>query len=239
VELQLRPAGREDTALFRALFAATRADELALLPWDEPAKEAFVDQQLAAQAHHHAGAEVRVITVDGEPAGRLVLDRSGDAVHVVDIALLPAYRGRGAGGQVLRWVQGEARAARRPVSLHVERGNPARRLYARLGFAVTGEGPVHDRMAWQPPGSGEGGLVVDPVGDPRDRHEEQPQLAELGVAEQLDPLRQEGFGRAAEEQGERRAAVGHGRAVRHLDQLEGQAVSREREPLAHAVPEGR
>ena len=146
--VQRRPATAADEPLLRELFRSTRSLELALMPWDDAAKEAFVSMQLQAQQAHqqreHPDARSEVITVDGVPAGRLVVDPGPDGVHLVDVALLPAYRGRGIGGQLLAELLAEA--GELPVTLQVERGSPARLLYERLGFRVVAAGPVHDRM---------------------------------------------------------------------------------------------
>jgi ribosomal protein S18 acetylase RimI-like enzyme len=57
-------------------------------------------------------------------------------MRIIDIALLPAWRGRGIGGRLLRGLQEEAAAGSKPLTIHVERMNPALRLYERLGFAL-------------------------------------------------------------------------------------------------------
>lgn len=147
----VRPVTAADEDLLHALYRSRRQPELALLPWDEAAKDAFVRQQVAAQAQGHTrrGAHPDVVVVDGVAAGVLVLSRDAEAVHVVDVALLPAYRGQGVGEQLLADLQRRAAASGRAVTLHVERGSRARRLYERLGFAVTGQDDVHDRMEWR------------------------------------------------------------------------------------------
>jgi ribosomal protein S18 acetylase RimI-like enzyme len=84
--------------------------------------------------------------VDGEPAGRLYVHRGRSDIRVVDIALAPEYRGRGIGAALLRSLITEAEASDRKVSIHVERHNPARRLYERLGFRPAGEHGVYVLM---------------------------------------------------------------------------------------------
>ena len=42
----------------------------------------------------------------------------------------------------------EARAAGKALTIHVEKNNPAMRLYRRLGFVPTGEHGVYDLMRW-------------------------------------------------------------------------------------------
>jgi ribosomal protein S18 acetylase RimI-like enzyme len=80
-------------------------------------------------------ASYQVVLVDGEPAGRLYLDRRDDELHVLDIALLPEHRGRGLGTRLMGDVLAEADATAKRVTIHVERFNRALSLYERLGFA--------------------------------------------------------------------------------------------------------
>ena len=67
---------------------------------------------------------------------------------IVDIALLPEMRGTGLGTAILTDLLA---AETRPVQLQVERTNPARRLYERLGFALVEEQAIRVRMVRQPP----------------------------------------------------------------------------------------
>jgi predicted GNAT family acetyltransferase len=45
----------------------------------------------------------------------------------------------------------EAAACGRPVTIFVEKNNPAMRLYHRLGFAQVADHGVYDFMRWTPP----------------------------------------------------------------------------------------
>lgn len=153
--IALRPAGRADGRFLEAVYASTRAAELALVDWTDAQKAAFVRQQFEAQSRgyqeHYPGATHDVIVVDAEAAGRLYVDRSRAEIRVVDIALLPAYQGRGIGTKLLREVQADGAASGRCVTIHVERFNRAQRLYDRLGFvAVDDRSPVYVLMRWTP-----------------------------------------------------------------------------------------
>lgn len=135
------------------MYASAREEELSIAPWTADEKAAFLEFQFNAQDVHYrtyANAEFFVIEADGEPIGRLYLNRAADFLGVMDIALLPAWRGRGIGRGLLEDVMAEAASAGVVVSLHVERHNPARRLYARLGFTQVEDGPVYDRLEWRP-----------------------------------------------------------------------------------------
>jgi predicted GNAT family acetyltransferase len=60
----------------------------------------------------------------------------------------PAFRGRGIGTGLLEELIAEAGASGRSLSVHVERQNPARSLYERLGFVPAGEHGVYVLMKW-------------------------------------------------------------------------------------------
>jgi ribosomal protein S18 acetylase RimI-like enzyme len=140
--VSLRPITDADLGFLLQLYATTRADELAQVPWTDEQKAAFVVQQFEAQhawwQEHYAGARFDLVLVDGDPAGRLYVDVWAREIRIVDIALMPAYRGSGIGTMLLRRVFAEGDAAGKPVSIHVEVFNPARRLYDRLGFVEKG-----------------------------------------------------------------------------------------------------
>jgi ribosomal protein S18 acetylase RimI-like enzyme len=151
-----RAAAPADEPFLRRLFAEVRAPELAALPLPEPEREALLNMQYAGRERSygaaHPDAERSVICAeDGEEVGALWVDRSGAEIALLDIALLGGARGRGLGTEVLGDLLEEARERGCPVSLHVERHNPARRLYERLGFAETAADEVYLQLTWRPP----------------------------------------------------------------------------------------
>lgn len=193
--VELRPSTEADRGLLFEVYAATRAAELAQVDWSDGDRRAFLAMQFDAQDSHYRtyypGATFDVVVVDGEPAGRLYVDRWPAEIRVVDIALLPQYRNAGIGTLLLRRVMAEAAAGKGKVSIHVEVFNPARRLYSRLGFTAVADG-IHILMEWEPGGagrSGDDGLVAHPARVGAEGHEEQGELAQLGVVERDDLLR--------------------------------------------------
>ena len=146
-EPRLRPVADDDRAFLVDLYASVREPELAHVPWDDAQKRAFVEHQFAAQdmhyREHYPGAALDVIEVDGQPAGRLYVHRGPSDIRIMDIALAPAFRGRGIGTALLRALMDEAQESGRRLSIHVEQNNPARRLYERLGFEPAGEHGVY------------------------------------------------------------------------------------------------
>ena len=154
-EVELRPATAEDEAFLLAVYAGTRREELALTGWDAAATDAFLRMQSAAQDSHYRqhfpDAAFDVVMVDGVAAGRLYVDRRDTEIRIIDIALLPEHRGRGIGTALLTPILDEAETAGRTVVINVERENPARRLYERLGFVRVAEHGLHLLLERQGP----------------------------------------------------------------------------------------
>ena len=142
-----------DDDFLRALYTSTRVD-LEVVDWSHEQRVAFCSWQWAAQRtgyrSQHPHASDSIVEMDGVPVGRLLIDESSDVTYVVDVALVPEARGRGLGTTLLEGVQATARERRQRVVLHVEGTNPARRLYARLGFTVVAEQHPYVELAWAP-----------------------------------------------------------------------------------------
>ena len=154
--IDFRPIRDEDREFLLRLYASTRADEMAVVDWSEEEKARFLDFQFGAQHDYYQEqfpeARFDLVLVDGEPAGRLYVDRRQDEIRLIDIALLPEVRRRGIGGRLMRQVLDEGRAAGLPVQIHVEQNNPAMRLYDRLGFQRLEDQGVYYLMRWEPEG---------------------------------------------------------------------------------------
>jgi ribosomal protein S18 acetylase RimI-like enzyme len=154
--LRLRAQTESDGEAAAICLAAARWEELSATGWSDDQKWSFLAQQSDAQQKHYgtyyADGEFALIECEGELAGRLYLFRSKTDVRVIDITLLPKARGRGIGAELLRALQHEAEAQGRTVSINVERQNPARRLYQRLGFVEdeAESNGVYLRMDWRP-----------------------------------------------------------------------------------------
>jgi len=109
----------------------------------DPAEEAKAERALAS-------LPFSVVEAAGEPVGYISLVHADDHDVVHELAVDPAVQARGLGTSVLRRVQEEARGRGVPVRLSVHDDNPARRLYERLGFAVTRVDGIRVRMEWRP-----------------------------------------------------------------------------------------
>ena len=155
MSLRLRPSTPEDRGFLLAVYGSVREQELAQVRWPPGAREAFLAQQYDAQdryyREYYPGASFDVIEVDGERAGRLYVDRWPAEIRIVDISLASAFRGAGVGTALLRELISEAEQTGRSLTIHVENGNPARRLYERLGFVAVAERGHNTLMSAGPP----------------------------------------------------------------------------------------
>lgn len=150
----LRAAGEADYDFMRRLYASTRVEEMQHFPFDEAQKKAFLDQQFAAQFEHYRihypTCERNIVEVNGVAAGRLWIDEWRDQIRLVDIALMPEWRGSGIGSRLVHDVLDRGARAGKPVTIHVEAYNPALRLYKRLGFEQVDTNGVYLLMRWTP-----------------------------------------------------------------------------------------
>jgi ribosomal protein S18 acetylase RimI-like enzyme len=153
--VELRAVAPADDDFLLDVYASSRADEMALVPWSDDQKRAFLRSQLDAQREdyerNYAGADYHVILVDGQPAGRLWVERTREEIHLLDIALLPWAQRRGVGTSLVRELIEEARASGKRLRHMIYKMNEgARRLYERLGLKVTGEaGGAYLQMEWR------------------------------------------------------------------------------------------
>lgn len=95
-------------------------------------------------------AEVRLIAAAGRDVGYVSARPSPEELRLFNIMIAPEFQNRGLGTAVLRQLQTEAKALGVPLRLQVLKVNPARRLYARLGFTTVEETATHVRMLWRP-----------------------------------------------------------------------------------------
>ena len=149
----LRPVSPDDEEFLFQVYASTRAEEMALVPWDAAQKQSFLQMQFNAQRESYQRefprAKYEVILRDDVPAGRLIVDRSDEAIMILDVALLPEHRRAGIGTKLIRDLQFEAQESQRGLRLHVENFNPAFRLYERLGFTKIEETGFYWLMEWR------------------------------------------------------------------------------------------
>jgi ribosomal protein S18 acetylase RimI-like enzyme len=156
----LRPATPNDEDFLFRVYASTRREEIALCAWPPAQQAAFLAMQFqsrrCAYTSEYPGAERSIILIGTLAVGSTIVSRSDLELRVIDIALLPEYRNQGIGAQLLGEFIYESAGLKMPVRLSVLKGNPAIRLYERLGFVLTADSQVYCEMECWPERAGAG-----------------------------------------------------------------------------------
>jgi len=136
----LRDRTEADLPFLRRLYAQTRQQELAPVPWTAQQKEDFLGDQFGKQHHHYLQhyprAQWWVVTCEDDSIGRLYIEQTESELRIMDVSLLEHHRNQGLGGALMRALLLHTDELGLPATLHVEPFNPALRLYERLGFAT-------------------------------------------------------------------------------------------------------
>lgn len=153
-DLLLRPEHDADQAFRYALFCNSRLPEWYQVQLEPAIRDELMRHQFRAQTVSYAAqfpqARFDIIELDGRPVGRIVVNRPGDHIHIVDQAVVPELRNRGIGSAIMHALMAEAAAAGVPVRLKVASTNdPSMRLYSRLGFVPIGENAMYLEMEWR------------------------------------------------------------------------------------------
>jgi ribosomal protein S18 acetylase RimI-like enzyme len=150
MKLSLSPIAASDSTFLSALYNTTRENEMALVPWAEDQKAAFLQSQFQAQHQHYIvkypNGNFQIISYNTEKIGRLYTCELDDEIRIIDISILPEYRGKGIGTRVITDI---LQAAAKPVTIYLESFNPSQSLFERLGFE-----PISDEgmyQLWQRP----------------------------------------------------------------------------------------
>lgn len=155
--ITLREISVKDNAILLAIYGSTRKEEMERVPqWSDLMKEEFIRQQFEAQHTHYQnnyrGANFWVIEQKNKILGRLYVQENfqNASVRIIDITLLPEHRKQGIGTTLLSDMQNWSAAMDKPLTIHVESFNPAKRLYERLGFKKISEtNGVYHLMEWK------------------------------------------------------------------------------------------
>jgi ribosomal protein S18 acetylase RimI-like enzyme len=154
MEALLRPVNDDDQEFLLKLYASTRREEVACWGWPPEQQDAFLRMQFTAQKRSYevayGDADHQVVIVQGQAIGRIIVLRTEKEMRLVDIALIPEFRGLKIGSELICGILEEAEMAGKVVRLQVAKGNPARRLYERLGFSLIDEDQLYCQMEWVP-----------------------------------------------------------------------------------------
>ncbi|HJR05775.1 MAG TPA: GNAT family N-acetyltransferase [Pyrinomonadaceae bacterium] len=154
-QVRLRAVEATDEDFLLQVYAASRADELTLVPWNEEQKRAFVRQQFEAQYAQYyerfPDAEYSIILYRGRPVGRFWIGRTPEQIRLLDIAILPEFQNQGVGAVLLKTLLAESEASGVPLRHMVFKLNTAAlRFYERFGFSQIEDVGAHIHMERRP-----------------------------------------------------------------------------------------
>jgi ribosomal protein S18 acetylase RimI-like enzyme len=136
--ITLRPVEEKDDLFIESVYRSTREEELSYTNWSELQKKAFISMQSTAQLAEYKtkfpGAAFRVIVCKKKDAGRFYTWENENEIRLIDITVLPAFRGQGIGSFLLGELIKRSDQLQKKISLHVDPANPVLQLYRRLGF---------------------------------------------------------------------------------------------------------
>ena len=145
--IELRPVTSVDAGLLLELYASTRSEEMALVPWTAEQRQAFIEMQFRAQQDHYTQfypqATHDIVLENGRPVGRLYVDRLDPEIKIIDITVLPTERNAGIGTYLMRRLLAEAARLGKVVGIYVESFNPSLAFFKRLGFVETEQSGIH------------------------------------------------------------------------------------------------
>ena len=142
----LRPAEQGDYPFALALYLEGAKEHLIKIGrWDE-------NRFVTLFRDGYKQGQMRIICLGERIVGFIQVVDFADRLCLRQLHLIDGFRGRGIGSALIGAELKRAIETGRPVTLNVMHGNPAKRLYLRLGFAVTGEDPDKEQMIWRLPG---------------------------------------------------------------------------------------
>jgi ribosomal protein S18 acetylase RimI-like enzyme len=145
VNVTLRASSTNDADfLYRLHCAAMRAYVMQTWgQWNEAWQSQYFHQ-------HFNPIPCQIVVFEDKDIGVVCVERQATDIFLSSIELLPAYQAQGIGTQLIRALLDEAHQKGVPLVLQVLKVNPARKLYERLGFAISGETATHYLMSAAP-----------------------------------------------------------------------------------------
>lgn len=141
-----------DDSFLYELYVSARIDEFRILELPTQQLDTLLRMQYEAQKQSYQQqfpqAAHTIIHYNEVPIGRIIIDIQNSNIRLVDITLLPNYRGKGIGTLLLQQLQQLAINHDRPILLHVLQGNPAHKLYKNCGFYEIGQQAPYIVMQW-------------------------------------------------------------------------------------------
>jgi ribosomal protein S18 acetylase RimI-like enzyme len=137
----LRQAAMDDYEfLYNLHVLALRPYVEKLWGWEESWQREYFERKFDPQ-------KCKIIQIQGQDAGVLVVQQCKDQTYIELIELLPEFQRQGVGTAIITNICSQAHERNEMVTLYVLKSNiPARRLYERLNFEIVHEEEYRIKM---------------------------------------------------------------------------------------------
>ncbi len=143
----LVPVCDADEDFLNELYAATRAEEMAVVPWSDEQKRTFLNAQFEAQTlyyrEQYPNASFDIVKVGGKPIGRFYRAELVDEIRIIDLYLLPEHFDRAIYIKLIETVLLQGDAANKPVQIYLESFSASTEIFASMGFQLIGEHGIY------------------------------------------------------------------------------------------------
>lgn len=153
MKIIMSPVTHSDESFLFDLYADTRKEELAFVPWNEEQKTAFLRQQFETQYQYYTAkyptASFQILLLDSEKIGRLYISAGEKVIKILDLSIIPEKRNQGIGGSIIAEIVESAHAANKEIEIHLEVYNRSASLFARHGFKVADSDGIYQLWFWE------------------------------------------------------------------------------------------
>ena len=112
--------------------------------WDESTQKKYFEDGFHPE-------DTRIIQFKGQDIGMVELRHRQNDYFLARIEILPEFQKQGIGSTIIKRIIADIGLSEKPLRLQVFKINPAHRVYARLGFKITGETETHYQMEFPGP----------------------------------------------------------------------------------------
>ena len=152
--MDLKAATEEDASFLFKLFSEEKIAELGLEQVDAHFQNSIISMQWNSKNQSYLQNfphfKTFVIVYKNQALGSLMINYTPQEIHIIDILISSSFRNLGIGTLLFKQLQLEAQQQKIPLRLQVAIGNPAQRLYERLGFSAYQSDLVYLSMEWMP-----------------------------------------------------------------------------------------
>lgn len=145
---------KSDEQFLTELYASTRAAEMAIAPWNEEQKRAFLKMQFEAQDRYYRerypNASFEIIKLNDQSVGRFYHAELADQIRIIDLAFLPEHFDKKVFIELVERMMQKGEQAGKPVRIYLESLDPTVEIFVNLGFQKIDEHGIYFLWQYQP-----------------------------------------------------------------------------------------